>query len=51
MSFQDLEHTLSELIFNLKPASEPPVDAVPFKSTTFDFSENDSLNEYNATLV
>ena len=42
MSFKDLENILSELVFDLKPASETPVDAIPFELTTFDFSEKDN---------
>lgn len=39
MSFKGLENILSELVFDLKTASETPVDAVPFELTIFDFSE------------
>lgn len=43
MSIKELEHSLSELVFDLKPASEPPVDAVPFELTAFDCSEKDNM--------
>ena len=42
MSFKELEKFLSELVFDLKPASEVPVDAVPYELTTFDRSERDN---------
>ena len=42
MSFKGLETVLSELVFDLKPATETPVDVVPFELTTFDFSEKNN---------
>ena len=42
MSIKDLEKVLSELVFELKPASQIPAGAASFESTTFDFSEKDN---------
>lgn len=42
MNSKELENVLSELVFDLKPASETPADAVPFELVTFDFSEKDN---------
>ncbi|MBQ8390267.1 MAG: hypothetical protein IJX52_04750 [Oscillibacter sp.] len=42
MVLEGLETVLSNLVADLKPATEISVDAVPFESTTFDFSEKDN---------
>lgn len=39
---EDLEKALSGLVMDLKPASEVPVDYVPFESIEFDRSEKDN---------
>lgn len=42
MNLKDLEKTLSGLVLDLKPASEPPADYIPFESIDFDRSEKDN---------
>jgi len=41
-NFRGMKKALAELVANLQPAPEAPVDSIPFESTTFDRSEPDN---------
>ena len=42
MICKELENTISDLVLDLKPASEPPANYIPFESTDFDYFEKDN---------